>query len=91
MKAVYKYLIKPTDVQEIKMPINAKILCVQTQNNHPFIWAEVDTEETETELRTIYMHGTGHPYSKEYKNYIGTFQMLEGYVEQGSLVFHVFE
>jgi hypothetical protein len=29
-------------VQEIEMPIGAEILCIQTQNEKPCIWAKVD-------------------------------------------------
>jgi hypothetical protein len=67
------------------MPEDARILCVQTQNEWPCIWVKVDTEATK-KPRTIITHGTGHPILHEPGKYIGTYQL-----ENGSLIFHVFE
>ncbi len=70
------------------MPIGAKILTVQTQNDIPCLWALVDPQ-AETEGRNIEIFGTGHPVLSDLgtaREYIGTFQM-----HNGTLVFHVFE
>lgn len=86
MKTIYKYPIKVTDEQTLKLPVNAKILTVQTQNDTPCIWALVDTSEAQTENVDIRVYGTGHTINdSDNLDYIGTFQM-----HGGSLVFHVF-
>lgn len=88
MKTIYKYNLEVTDVQQVQLPKEAKILCVQTQHGEPHLWAEVDTDKT-PEARTIEIFGTGHPISQEMgqnRRYISTFQ-LQG----GLLVFHAYE
>jgi hypothetical protein len=69
------------------MPQDAKILCVQTQNDMPCIWAIVNEEAEPRENRLFHIYGTGHEIKNlENKKYVGTYQ-LQG----GVLVFHVFE
>ena len=88
MKTIYKYNLQVTDVQQVQLPKEAKILCVQTQRGEPQLWAEVESGAT-PEARTIEIFGTGHPISQEMgqsRRYISTFQM-----ENGSLVFHAYE
>jgi hypothetical protein len=89
MKTVFKYPLELKEVQEIEMPKKAEILCIQTQNNKPCIWALVEPNGIE-ETRIFEIHGTadeikelGYP---KWRCYIGTFQ-LNG----GTLVFHCFE
>lgn len=90
MHRIYKYPLIITDKQEIEMPKNAKILCVQAQNDMPCIWALVDKYESaigQTRTRTFYTYGTGHDIGRpEILNYIGTYQL-----HSGALVFHLFE
>jgi hypothetical protein len=89
-QSIWKFPLKTTDYQKVKMPVNAKILCVQAQNETPCIWAIVNTE-AEQEEREFEIYGTGHPfyegdhYGKE-KMFVGTYQL-----RNGGLVFHVFE
>lgn len=85
MKTIYKYPLNVTDYQEIEMPEDSTILCVDTQHETPCIWAIVDTEKGMTK-RKIYVYGTGHPMNSDIFAYIGTF-MING----GAFVFHVFE
>jgi hypothetical protein len=86
MKTIHKFPLKITYLQKIKMPIGAKILCVQSQNETPCLWAIVTTEAP-LEERVIEIRGTGHELHGYFAmEYIGTFQL-----RQGQLVFHVFE
>lgn len=85
MRTIYKYPLTPKAYQVVEMPKHAKILCVQSQNGTPCLWAEVDTDQS-TETRTFYVHGTGHELESGVLVYIGTVQ-LHG----GALVFHVYE
>ena len=86
MKTIWKYTLETADEQMIDVPIGAKILCVQSQHDQPRLWIEVNSEETEKEVRTIYTYGTGHKISNDTGSYIGTYQL-----RQGTLVFHCFE
>ena len=90
-KAIFKYLLDIQDENKISMPKGAEILTCQTQNDkQPCVWAIIDTEQKETEVRHFEILGTGHTanaLNEGYKRiYISTFQILNG-----SLVFHLFE
>lgn len=87
-KSVWKFPIAVEDVQCLMTPLGAKILCVQTQNGMPCLWAEVDTEAPVNDMRTIVTVGTGHVMEfKAFEGvYIGTYQL-----QNGALVFHVYE
>jgi hypothetical protein len=82
---IYKFPIRVTDVQAVRMSAGAQILTVQVQHGQPCIWAHLDPDQPPT-TRTIEMFGTGHPIEPAPRQYIGTVQ-LQG----GGLVFHVFE
>ena len=90
-KTIYKYTLEVKDSQELCLPIGAEILCVQTQNEKPCIWALVD-EGVKSETRIIEIFGTGEEIEfdasaeSNEKIYIGTFQLLTG-----NFVGHVFE
>lgn len=85
-KKIYKYKLGLEDVQEIEMPGGTKILCVQTQRNKPYLWAEV-TPDKITRTYKIITVGTGQilPESDYIMNYVGTYQLNSGF-----LVFHVY-
>lgn len=83
---IYKYPIKLTDTQTLKLPINGEILTAQMQGDTLCLWAKVDENITGTEERIIEVFGTGHPMSDDHRRYIGTTQM-----HGGALIWHVFE
>ena len=83
MKTIYKYPLAIADSQAIKVPGEAKILCVQLQMDTLTLWAQVDPNNIPS-TRTIEVFGTGHPMDDGCRSYIGT-------VQEGSLVWHVFE
>lgn len=90
MRTIYKYPLwspHPADLVCIPLPDGAQVLCVQTQNDMPMLWAIVDPEKTKVK-RAFRVYGTGHPLQgfERVDTYIGTFQLLKNY-----LVFHVFE
>lgn len=85
METIYKYELAITDNQVVQMPIDAKILTVQTQHGKPWMWALVNPEYPLVK-RNFETYGTGHRVPTLGITYIGTYQ-----VEDGSLVFHVFE
>lgn len=85
MEAIWKFPLDIEDEVKISMPRGAKILCVQTQRNVPYLWAIVDIEASK-EVRTFVIYGTGPQHEKIRGKYIGTFQALDE-----SFVGHVFE
>lgn len=82
---IWKHVLAVTDEQQVRLPADANILAVATQNGVPCIWALVDPEKPLTDHR-IYTHGTGHDVSPNAGRYVGSYQ-LHG----GQLVFHIFE
>ena len=86
MKTIWKFELLPDKAPCAMMPRGAKVLCVQTQNGVPCIWALCDEEEQKVTRRFVVL-GTGHDADAAIgAEYVGTFQ-LPG----GKLVFHVFD
>lgn len=90
-KSIWKFPLDVISYQKISMPINAKILSVQSQNGLPVIWAICNTESEYKEDREFEIVGTGEPFFEDSRfwkeqKYIGTFQLLEG-----EFVGHLFE
>ncbi len=84
MITIHKYPIKVNNYIRLALPVGAKILTVQVQNNIPFIWALVDTNQ-QIQLRTFRIYETGREISTV-GIYISTFQL-----DNGRLVCHLFE
>ena len=85
MTQIWKFELK----LEVEMPINAEILTIQVQHGNVYLWAIVDSEDQEREIRIFENIGTGHTIPDDIgvnRKYIATYQ-LEG----GALVYHVFE
>ena len=83
---VFKYPLAMVDTQTVRMPYGATILSAQIQGSSGLqMWALVDETKTAMEIRSIVIVGTGNPVP-ELGAFIDTFQM-----QDGSLVFHVFE
>lgn len=86
MNTIHKYQLDTIDFQQIDMPKGSEILCIQSQNERPCIWAIVDTNMP-LKKRAFEIYGTGHPISDGLnRKYIGTYQL-----QNGALVFHCFE
>ncbi len=70
----------------LQIPADAKILCVQTQNNIPCIWVQCSDFNARAVDRRIAIYGTGNSMPDNPGIYIGTFQLFDGLE-----VWHVFE
>jgi hypothetical protein len=83
---IYRYPIQITDYQELKLPVDSKILTVDVVRGEPSIYALVDPHAC-TERISVYIYGTGNPIGDTILNqkYIGTIQ-----THQGMCVWHVF-
>ena len=88
MKTIYKYKVKPQETQEVEMPKGAQLLTAQQIDVNVWIWAIVDTEVTEKEMRRIAVLKTGQEITlpSDKLLYINSVQLGEG-----ELVLHVFE
>ena len=92
-KTIWKFQLLVIGIQSIEMPENAEILCIQIQNEDPYIWALVEPENA-TIKRTFETYGTAQPIkeiSHRKRNFIGTYQIETNQIETNQLVFHCFE
>lgn len=83
MKTIYKYILKITDRQLVRMHEGANILTTANQRGELCIWAEVDTSRP-CENRNIRIVGTGNPFIPKNPGYIGSAQIED-------FVWHVYE
>ena len=79
---IWKYPLNSM-VSDIQMPMEAKVLTVQIQNDQPHMWAQVNPQN-EMETRHFTVVGTGHDFDDKDMKYIGTFQDIP-------MVWHLFE
>lgn len=85
MNAIWKYPLGIADVQTVKMPAHAKILCAQMQGGDICLWAVVNPE-AELTPRNIEVFETGNQMDDGGREYIGTVQS-----PSFARVWHVFE
>lgn len=57
--SIFKYKLNSDQSQHFEMPIGAGILSVKVINNVAFLYALVNTEDTETEMKTVEIVFTG--------------------------------
>jgi len=83
---IYKYNLKITDEQAIRLPVGSVILSVANQYENLRLWALVDEKSPVLEDRHIEIYGTGHEMREDdfKRRFIGTV-ILHPYV------WHVFE
>lgn len=77
MKAIWKYTLKITDEQSVKMPRGAKILSTASQDGSLCVWAEVDPSrwaKGDTVDVAFAVVGTGNPMSHR-GSFVGTVVM----------------
>lgn len=88
MKTIYKYKVKRQETQEVEMPATAQILTAQPIDDSVWIWAMVETEVVEKEMRRIAVLKTGQEITlpSDKLLYINSVQL-----GAGELVLHVFE
>jgi len=88
-KTIWKYELQVIDhPQRIDIPLDSKIMTVQSQGESICMWVMVDPD-AEKETRYFEVFGTGGPIHCDMgvsRQYIGTFQLLEG-----KFVGHLFE
>lgn len=82
MRTIYKYPIKITGVQEIRLPLGRVLHVGLDPTGQPCIWAEVDTDCSPI-VMPVYIVGTGNPMPEHPTDHIGSFVM-------GPFVWHVY-
>ena len=80
---IWKFELPPH--RTVVMPVGAKILCCQTQNEKPYLWALVDPEAPK-EQRQFQVIPTGVDFDPTGFTYLGSFHGVMGW-----MVFHLFE
>jgi hypothetical protein len=76
MQTIHKYPLLNQDRQEIEMPRNARILCVQIVRDAPYIFSWIRSDApTETRTFEIFETAQAMPEIEERREYIGTFQV----------------
>ncbi len=90
MKRIFKYQLKLTDEQELKLPKSASILSVINQNGVPTVYVLIDDEEKETFTWNFYIVGTGNP--ADHIDYHSSFKILHflNTIQIDPFVWHIF-
>ena len=83
MKTILKYELKIKEEQWLEMPIGAKILTAQIQDDVIVLWVLVEPEFNK-EDRKFLIYGTGDMITEIGLEFIAT-------VQAGDLVWHIFE
>lgn len=88
---IRKYPIHSNNPNEIELPLDSEILCIQIQNDKPFLYVMIDTNKIDTETRSFATFNTGEHIdeSKHTYEYFYTFQIAQ--IANDNLVFHAFE
>jgi hypothetical protein len=81
---IWKFPIAITDAQVVSMPFNAEVISVQFQRGDLVLWAKGCSGDQVQLPRVFCIYGTGHPMFDVDRDYVGT-------VQDGGLVWHVFE
>lgn len=79
---IWKFELKITRSQLVKMPLKSEIMDIQMQKNRAVMWALCDPGTEEIEVK-INMYGTGSDVNPENNQYLGT-------VQQDGWVWHFF-
>lgn len=85
MSTIWKYQLKPQDLQELEVPDGAQFIAAQVQHGQICLWAIVEPTLPKT-WRVVRIVGTGQEFNPTGLRHIGSVQ-LSG----GLYVFHVFE
>lgn len=86
MRAIWKYELEVTDLQEVEMPIDSQVLSVANQDGRLCMWALVPQLESRKEKYCFEIIGTGNPIGQTplSRRFVGTVLMPP-------FVWHVFE
>lgn len=87
---IYKYELKMTGLNQIKMPAGANAFSVGPDPaDKLYIWALVDPEETKEDVREFMVAGTGWDLQDELSEHLST--NFLGTVRQQLYMWHIWE
>jgi hypothetical protein len=84
-KITYKYTLNSKVLNKIALPKDAIVIGCLLQNDTVVIYALVDNDIKDIEIRSFKVYATGEVINEDVKQFIGTFVVCE------YLVFHVYE
>ena len=86
MEKIYKYPLELVDFQTVELPVGAKVLYTEVQNEQICLWALINPESPKID-RNVRIFGTGHdvPDTITERQYYGTVLM-----QNGQFVWHIF-
>lgn len=78
MKAIYKYPLPVQEKYELELPKGSQIIRVEDVDGLFFLWAIVNTEQEEVEVRKLEFYKTGQPIesSLTYLRFLGTCKLF---------------
>lgn len=86
MKKIYKYELKITSKQSLRLPADYSILAVAEQNGKLCAWICVNPDLPATKMLNLHIFGTDHPIDQDMNLlHIDTILMTSG------LVWHIFQ
>jgi|VirMetMinimDraft_7_1064189.scaffolds.fasta_scaffold28067_2 hypothetical protein len=87
MKTIFKEIITSTaDRYNLQIPADAELLYAGEQRGEICVWFLTDTDTVEKRSARLRVYGTGHKVDEIPLRYLGS-----AHLEQGLLIFHVFE
>jgi hypothetical protein len=86
MRTIWRFPLKITDYQTIRMPFGARPLSVALRGTTPCLWCEVESDNTPAP-RSVFICGTGNPFPANLRDavYVGLVQ-----THGGVLAWHVY-
>lgn len=84
-REIWKYALPVEGHVELRMPVGAEVLTVQSDELGILMWALVEVD-AQQETRSFRVLGTGNPITGPVGRYIGTTR-----TNHGRFVWHVFE
>lgn len=77
-KVIWKFELEP--ITALHVPADFKVLTVQAQREIPCIWIELDPDAAFSEQILIKACQTGDDMDADTGEYVGTFQLNDGYI-----------
>ena len=88
MKTIFKYEVLVKSVQELTLPVNSEMLCLEAQDGKLFLWAKIDREEKRFETIILRAYATGDTFDDTDCEYINTMTLVSSF---GNVVLHFFK
>jgi hypothetical protein len=88
MRQIWKWELGPRETQKLTVPVGTVFLSAGEQFEAIMVWGIVDISTSAQEIRTIEIHGTGHPIESSIP-LVGKF-LGRASLSGGKYIFHIF-